>query len=261
MACLDLCSGAGGQALGLERAGFDIVGAVERNSNAAKTLTANRPQWTIHNDDVRSTSWRAGYAGIDLVAAGAPCTPFTPAGRRRGREDARDLLHEVIDVVEQLRPRLVMIENVPALMSPRFAKYRSGLFARLEHLGFSTTSYLLTATDFGVAQRRKRWILVGSAEAHTSLLTCQVETTSESECRSVGETLADLMSERGWRGVGRWAQRASGPAPTITGGSELHGGPDLGHDPAWLGRDSAWIHGASPTTHRLNTTPSFTFRD
>src|SRR4051812_10179994 len=108
LSCLDLCSGAGGQALGLENAGFEIVAAVERDPDAARTLSTNRPGWRVHNVDIRSSMWSREYRGIDLLAAGAPCTPFSSAGRQEGCLDRRDVLLDVMDVIDRVAPRWVL---------------------------------------------------------------------------------------------------------------------------------------------------------
>src|SRR5688572_12742431 len=87
---LEICAGAGGQALGLEAAGFEPVGLVELEPIACATLSANRPHWQVHEADVTQFSGKP-YDGIDLLAGGVPCPPFSIAGKQLGRADERDL--------------------------------------------------------------------------------------------------------------------------------------------------------------------------
>ena len=87
---LEICAGAGGQAIGLEAAGFEPVGLVELEPIACETLVVNRPRWQVHAADVTSFSAKA-YDGVDLLAGGVPCPPFSIAGKQLGRADERDL--------------------------------------------------------------------------------------------------------------------------------------------------------------------------
>ena len=119
MDSLELCAGAGGQALGLERAGFEHRALVEIDSHACATLRHNRPQWDIREGDL--TAFNAdSFRGIDLVAGGVPCPPFSNAGKQLGSQDERDLFPQAIRVVDESRPKAVMLENVRGLLDPMF---------------------------------------------------------------------------------------------------------------------------------------------
>lgn len=135
LAALEICTGAGGQAAGLEAAGFELAAAVEIDRHACHTLRANRPQWHVIEGDVRELNGR-DYRGIDLVAGGVPCPPFSIAGKQLGHEDDRDLFPEALRLIEQARPAAVMLENVPGFAMARFQRYRRNLLENLNRLGY-----------------------------------------------------------------------------------------------------------------------------
>lgn len=123
MNSLEICAGAGGQALGLELAGFEHAALVEIESPACATLRLNRPHWNVIEDDLRNVSGRQ-FKGIDLLAGGVPCPPFSKAGKQLGQEDERDLFPEAIRLVEEIQPKAVMLENVRGLLDAVFDDYR-----------------------------------------------------------------------------------------------------------------------------------------
>lgn len=221
---LEICAGAGGQALGLERAGFDHAAAVEIDSNACATLRLNRPAWTVLETDVRELRG-ADFRGIDLLAGGVPCPPFSVAGKQLGEGDDRDLFPEALRLVREAKPDAVMLENVPGFATAKFADYRNRLRGQLTALGYEVDWQVLNACNFGVPQLRPRFILVALRPAAFSRFSWPKPTAAP---RTVGESLVEQMSSRGWPGALAWAARASGVAPTLVGGSKLHGGPDLG---------------------------------
>src|ERR1700693_687017 len=120
---VELCAGAGGQALGLEKAGFSHLALVEIDPNACATLRRNRPGWNIFQQDLRHFSGTP-FRGVDLLAGGLPCPPFSVAGKQLGREDERNLFPAAIRLVDEIRPRAVMIENVRGILGEVFADYR-----------------------------------------------------------------------------------------------------------------------------------------
>ena len=101
---LEICAGAGGQALGLEMAGFDHAALVELEPPACETLRLNRPSWNVVEGDLREFSGLL-YSGIDLLAGGVPCPPFSKAGKQLGADDERDLFPEAIRLVDECRPK------------------------------------------------------------------------------------------------------------------------------------------------------------
>lgn len=225
LTAIELCAGAGGQSLGLEQAGFEHVALVEIDRHACNTLRLNRPSWNVVETDVRGFSAKP-FMGVDLLAAGVPCPPFSVAGRQLGNADERDLFPETLRLIAECRPTAVLIENVRGLLDPRFDAYRASIQASLRSLGYLSEWRLLRASDFGVPQLRPRSILIAlpSGSFHSFLWPEPIAT----EAPTVGDTLIDLMSERGWSLASEWRLRASTVAPTLVGGSKKHGGPDLG---------------------------------
>jgi len=248
---VEICAGAGGQALGLERAGFEHALAVELDPAACGTLRANRPAWKVAEGDVADRDlWRPeDYRGVALLAGGVPCPPFTVAGRQLGANDERDLFAWAVELCGIIRPRALLLENVRGLSTSRFSAYRQHVLDRLRGLGYVPGWRLLQASDFGVPQLRPRFVLVAVREADAPWFRWPAP--SARPPATVGETLGDLMAARGWPGAAAWARRADRIAPTIVGGSKKHGGADLGPTRAkraWaeLGVDGLGVADAVP---------------
>jgi DNA (cytosine-5)-methyltransferase 1 len=223
---LEICAGAGGQALGLEQAGFTHVGVVEIDPDACDTLRLNRGgEWKIIEGDVHNLDGRE-FAGTDLVAGGVPCPPFSIAGKQLGRDDERDLFPQALRLVEEIAPRAVLLENVRGLATRRFEGYRAQVIRRLERLGYRTWWDLVHATDQGVPQLRPRFVLIAVRPPWASHF--RWPEPSADPPPTVGDVLHDLMGAGRWRGAAAWRRGAQGIAPTIVGGSKKHGGPDLG---------------------------------
>jgi DNA (cytosine-5)-methyltransferase 1 len=248
---VEICAGAGGQALGLEHAGFEHALAVELDPWACETLRLNRPGWKVAEGDAADRQvWNPrDYDGIALLAGGVPCPPFTVAGRRLGAADERDLFAWAVELCQVIRPRALLLENVRGLSERRFGAYRQHVLDRLRALGYVPGWRLLHASDFGVPQLRPRFVLVALRPADARWFRWPVP--SGRPAPTVGESLGDLMGARGWPGARRWALRANRIAPTIVGGSKKHGGGDLGPTrakQAWveLGVDGLGIADAAP---------------
>lgn len=198
---IEICAGAGGQAVGLHNAGFDHLALVEWEPDAVDTLRANVggwPGWTperakalrpmdvkkfLDSEEYKSLGLRKGT--LDLLAGGVPCPPFSLAGKRLGKDDERDLFPAALEIAKALRPKAVMIENVRGILEPPevFIEYRAWILDELRKLGYvvpelGTSSsprqqdYLmrrvwrrLDASDFGVPQLRPRAILVAIHES------------------------------------------------------------------------------------------------
>ncbi len=223
---LEICSGAGGQALGLEMAGFDHVALVEIDAAACATLRFNRPDWNVVEADVSKFSGFPFRGKIDLLAGGVPCPPFSKAGKQLGAKDERDLFPEALRLVSEIRPKAVMLENVRGLLDPVFESYRAALSAQFDRLGYETYWRLLQASDFGVSQLRPRVVLVAINKNIAGKFIWPYPNLHKPP--HVGELLHDLMAVEGWIGASAWRQSAIRIAPTLVGGSKKHGGPDLG---------------------------------
>jgi DNA (cytosine-5)-methyltransferase 1 len=248
---VEICAGAGGQALGLEHAGFEHALAVELDTAACATLRANRPGWKVAEGDVADPAlWRpSDYRGVALLAGGVPCPPFTVAGRQLGATDERDLFAWAVELCGIVQPRALLLENVRGLSTSRFSAYRQHVLDRLRDLGYVPGWRLLNASDYGVPQLRPRTVLVALRRADAPWFRWPVP--SPRPPATVGATLGDLMAARGWRGAAAWARRADRIAPTIVGGSKKHGGADLGPTRAkraWaeLGVDGIGVADAAP---------------
>jgi DNA (cytosine-5)-methyltransferase 1 len=223
---VEICAGAGGQALGLEEAGFTHAAAVELDPDACETLRRNRgDDWKIIEGDVANLDGHA-FTGIDLVAGGVPCPPFSIAGKQLGRDDERDLFPEALRLVAEIRPRAVLLENVRGLGTGKFAAYRAHMLGQLAELGYKAWWQLINASEHGVPQLRPRFVLVAVADPWAASFRWPRPLPGPPP--TVGATLADLMGSAGWPFAAGWAARADGIAPTIVGGSKKHGGPDLG---------------------------------
>jgi DNA (cytosine-5)-methyltransferase 1 len=246
---LELCAGAGGQALGFEQAGIDHVGLVEIDEHACETLRLNRPEWNVINEDLVEEFDGSSFKGVDMISAGLPCPPFSVAGKQLGQRDERNLFPPTIRLIDQLRPKAVMIENVRGILDPRFDEYRRFIKKELTKLGYESDWQLMQASYFGVPQLRPRAIMVAVTKEYADRFAWPEK--SSIVPATVGEILYDLMAENGWEGARAWRKQANQIAPTIVGGSLKHGGPDLGPTRARQAWAALGVDGlVSPITRR-----------
>jgi DNA (cytosine-5)-methyltransferase 1 len=222
---IELCAGAGGQAIGLEAAGFHHSALVEIDKHACATLRHNRPQWNVIEDDIAKFNGRP-YRGVDLLAAGLPCPPFSVAGKQLGSADERNLFPDALRIIGEAKPKAVLIENVRGFLDAVFEDYRNSLKKQLSDLGYECEWRLLNASDFGVPQLRPRVAFIGIRR--DLFKSFHWPEPSLNRPKTVGEVLYPLMASGGWKGAKLWKQRADEIAPTLVGGSKKHGGPDLG---------------------------------
>ena len=143
-------AGAGGQAIGLEQAGIEHAGLVELNKSACATLRLNRPAWNVIEQDL-TTFDGTSFKGVDIISGGLPCPPFSVAGKQLGVKDERNLFPVMIRLVDQIRPRAIMIENVRGFLDAIFQDYRSYIKDELVKLGYEPGWKLMNASDFGRA--------------------------------------------------------------------------------------------------------------
>ncbi len=244
---LELCAGGGGQAIGLEKAGFESLACVEYEPNFCKTLVFNRPSWNVICQDLRELDGKE-FAGCDLLAGGVPCPPFSIAGQQLGENDERDMFPSVLKLVERVKPRGIMLENVKGLMSKKFEDYRTRIVKKLEEHGYKVSFRVLEASDYGVPQLRPRFILVALKDKDMNNFSWPKALKTK---KTVGEALYDLLCEHKWEGAENIRSKACTVAPTLVGGSKKHGGPDLGPTRAkaqWkeLGIDGMGIAAEAP---------------
>lgn len=248
LTCVEICAGAGGQALGLAMAGFVHVALVEYEQEYCNVLKANRPEWNVICADVHEFDGHP-YEGVDLLAGGVPCPPFSVAGKQLGQDDERDLFPEAIRLIREIRPRAVMLENVRGFLDSDFDEYREHIFSEIKKLGYVTHIKLLNASDYGVPQLRPRVVIIGIRKDQRGAF--EYPEKMPENAPSVGSTLCDLMGKNGWKHAKQWAKDADKIAPTLVGGSKKHGGPDLGPTrakKAWaeLGVDGRGIANDAP---------------
>jgi DNA (cytosine-5)-methyltransferase 1 len=255
MKSIEICAGAGGQAIGLEQAGFEHEALVEIDHCACETLRHNKPNWNIIEGDVHNFH-AFEYQGIDLLAGGVPCPPFSIAGKQLGNEDSRDLFPEALRLVQECRPSAVMLENVKGLFSPKFDVYRANIRLQLESMGYVVFWELIQANHYGVPQLRPRAILVALQPEYAKHFSWPMGVVAPPP--TVGQALLSEMASNGWRGALAWAAGANDIAPTIVGGSKKHGGADLGPTrsrQAWekLGVDGGGIAENAPPPDFVGT--------
>lgn len=157
---IDLFSGAGGLSSGLKDSGWQVAAAIEYDETAMATHRLNFPDVEHIRADVRTIDFKK-FSGIDLVAGGPPCQPFSVSGKRLGSCDVRDMVPEFVRAVEEARPKFFLMENVAGLAAIRFNTYLEAQVRSLYELGYTVFSKVLNAADYGVAQRRQRLFLVG----------------------------------------------------------------------------------------------------
>lgn len=188
MRCLELFSGCGGLAKGLEMAGFHHLGLVEFNKWACESLRRNFDPALVHETDIRAFDFKS-VGLVDLIAGGPPCQPFSLGGLAKADNDARDMFPQAIRAIHELRPKAFLFENVKGLLRRSFADYFEYIILRLsypdyadgckggwrEHLAklrclvypaygglkYSVQFRLVNAADFGVPQNRERVFIVG----------------------------------------------------------------------------------------------------
>ncbi|WP_405598134.1 DNA cytosine methyltransferase [Streptomyces sp. NBC_01410] len=258
---VEICAGAGGQALGLHKALFKHLALIEIDPNAVATLQENvqgNAEWgdceviqadltELAPEELR-TRLRLDPGDLDLLAGGVPCPPFSVAGKQLGPDDERDLFPTMLNLVEELEPKVVMIENVRGLLEPeeKFREYRRSILGELESLGYGKCYWdVLEAKDYGVPQLRPRAILVAMKKAFVPFFPTRkpkalpLVTVAAALEDSMRERFKDVDDPRADERLERWLEMASrGVAPTLVGGSKKHGGADLGPTRA----KKAWEH-------------------
>ncbi|MFI2911276.1 DNA cytosine methyltransferase [Streptomyces sp. PDY-4] len=226
---VDVCAGAGGLASGLESAGFSPALLLDNKSQACETLLANRPQWNVVCEDLIDflPEEHPEVLDVDLLSAGLPRVKASAAVGRGDSEPELRLLKAAVYLVHAVQPRVLLLENLPALVdSPVYADVRSFIEDELTHLGYSCHWFVLNAADFGVPQERLQGVLVALREPWFHAFAPPPRTVSEHV--SAGRALRRSMGARGWPEADAWADQARSVAPTVVGGSDNRGGPDLG---------------------------------
>lgn len=166
---IELFAGAGGLALGIEKAGFETLGLIEIDKDAADTLKWNRPRWNVINEDIAKISpldlreqFRLKSGELDLLSGGAPCQAFSYAGKRLGLEDARGtLFYHYAVFLQKLQPKTFLFENVRGLLTHDGGRTYQTILSVFEECGYTIQKRILNAWDYGNAQKRERLITIG----------------------------------------------------------------------------------------------------
>ena len=169
MKAIELFAGAGGLALGVEKAGFNTIGLIEIDKNACNTLKLNRPNWNVINENIANISLKnledffsIKKGELDLLSGGAPCQAFSYAGKRLGLEDTRGtLFYHYALFLKQLQPKMFLFENVKGLLSHDKGKTHETIVNVFKEEGYTIYEKVLNAWNYGVAQKRERLIIVG----------------------------------------------------------------------------------------------------
>jgi len=160
---LELFAGAGGLAVGMEKAGIKCVALNEIDKWACKTLRANRPKWNVLEGDIKSFDFTKYNNHVDIVTGGFPCQAFSYAGKKLGLQEARGtLFYEFARAVQEVNPLICIGENVKGLLSHEKGKTIEGMISILDEIGYNVVPVkVLKAINYKVPQKRERVILVG----------------------------------------------------------------------------------------------------
>jgi DNA (cytosine-5)-methyltransferase 1 len=156
-----LFAGAGGLSLGLKLAGWHTLLASDYDRAACETYRQNFDGVDVIEGDVRRADWQGLRGKIDLVAGGPPCQPFSVAGNQLAHQDDRDMLPEFVRAIREIRPKLLLMENVAGLTTSRNLPYLETKLDELRALGYDLHFKVLNSADFGVPQERLRVIVMG----------------------------------------------------------------------------------------------------
>ncbi len=163
LTAVSLFTGAGGMDIGFERAGIKAVFANELMSEAAATYNANHADGVMVNDDVNNILDSLDrFQGVDFVFGGPPCQGFSVAGKMNPDDDRSKLIFTFLDVVERVRPKAFVMENVKALgVLEKWESVRKKYLERVQALGYNCAPFILNATEYGVSQKRERVFFIG----------------------------------------------------------------------------------------------------
>jgi DNA (cytosine-5)-methyltransferase 1 len=162
MKTVSIYSGCGGMDLGFKQAGFEIIYAADFDKDAVATYKRNLGPEIVHGDVSN-----LAFPSADVVIGGPPCQGFSQAGRQNPSDPRSQHILTFLDVVKTVRPRAFVMENVPALLGPRWADIRSEWMRRADDMSYTVSSFILNAADYEVPQNRKRAFFVGLRDSQT----------------------------------------------------------------------------------------------
>jgi len=170
---IELFAGAGGMALGMEKAGFEHVLLNDFDRYATETLKKNRPQWNVVHGDIAEIDFREYYAKVDLLTGGFPCQAFSYAGKKMGMEDTRGtLFYEFARALKESAPKVFLAENVRGLLSHDNGRTLQTMVEVFESMGYELLEpRVLKAIHYRVPQKRERLFIVGIKKEYASQVT------------------------------------------------------------------------------------------
>ena len=160
---VSLFSGAGGMDVGFEKAGIDVVFANEIDKISAQTYSTNHPNTEIVVDDINNIYDRLeSYAGTDIVFGGPPCQGFSVIGKMNPEDERSQLIWSFLKVVEIIRPKAFVMENVKALAAiSKWRDVREEYIHRAYELGYGCVPFIVNAAEYGTQQKRERVFFIG----------------------------------------------------------------------------------------------------
>ncbi len=198
---LSLFSGTGGLDIGLEGAGFETIGCVEVDPDCRRTLGFNRPEWRLLDGDNLTCPGDIRFlrgedvleqlqlekGELDLMAGGPPCQSFSNLGLKRGSEDPKngDLSLHYLRLCEEVLPKAILFENVEGILHQKHDQFRSRLLGTLEQLGYNLQTAVVTASDYGDPQNRRRFILIGHRSSQKPSLPAPMYFATQAEHRKL----------------------------------------------------------------------------
>lgn len=158
---LDVFSGAGGLSIGLEQAGISVVAGVEWDRDACETFAKAHPSADVIEGDVSAVPFRTWRDEVDVLVGGPPCQPWSTGGKRLGHDDPRDGWPAYLRALDEVRPRAFIAENVAGFGAGARVDHFRALLAELQSHGFNVAARVVNAADYGIAQKRRRLLIVG----------------------------------------------------------------------------------------------------
>lgn len=247
----DLLFGAGGMALGIERAGFELKTSFDTDPASKAIAALNRPGWDVETQDIAKLDGTS-LASLDLISAGLPSPSVSLQSSPTVVHEGNHIhvARECLRIITEARPSAVLLEGTLAYRRKEYRQIWAHILEALESVGYQAEARILYADQYGVPQRRPRIYLVGLLSGDFFEYDWPYVMSSD---RTVGSTLRDEMGSRGWPGAEAWAVAANAVAPTIVGGSRRHGGADLGPS----GSKAAWWRIGVDPTGVADEPPSF----
>jgi len=157
---IDLFCGSGGMTLGFKKARVETVCAIDKRKDAIESFGMHTPDADIRCTDIRGADFAEYRGKVDLIYGGPPCQPFSTGGLRKGTQDSRNMIPSFLKAVEQVKPKALCIENVPGLAVRSRIGHLLEVIESIRMLGYRPQWRVLTASEYGVPQKRRRLFIV-----------------------------------------------------------------------------------------------------